>query len=332
MSILGWWGYQQSYSLWIRHHLRMAQEAEDQFDFERAYAELAICLKHRPEDAKVNLFAARIARRGIRFDEAEEHLAEAARLDKDEKALESVLRLESAMLFCQRGDLLHSQKFLEDSRQGDPPETNLILEALAGGCMQIGLIGKAKEYLDQLLERDPNHVIGLLWRGQLYDRRALTDKALADFQKAVDVLPDLPASRLFLGEFLLRLQKPNEALEHFEFLKKRTPHDARALLGWAQCQLALGNTEAAIDLLDEVLKLDPKYREALVQRASIALNANEPEKAEKWLRMAQELLPFDRDTNYQLALCLNKLGRHEEADEYNRKAQEEEKARKALKA
>jgi Flp pilus assembly protein TadD len=43
------------------------------------------------------------------------------------------------------------------------------------------------------------------------------------------------------------------------------------------------------------------------------------EEAERWLRKALAFAPFERDTNYQLALCLERAGKSDEAKEFQEK-------------
>src|SRR5262249_60075259 len=65
--------------------------------------------------------------------------------------------------------------------------------------------------------------------------------------------------------------------------------------------------------LDEVLAAQPKNAEALAERGKLALQTGRAAQAEKPLRQALALAPYDRETNYTWYLCLRQLGREDEA-------------------
>ncbi len=55
---------------------------------------------------------------------------------------------------------------------------------------------------------------------------------------------------------------------------------------------------------------------ALLERGRLALETGQPAEAEGLLRRAAAARPHDRDTNYHLALCLQGLGKADEAATY----------------
>jgi tetratricopeptide (TPR) repeat protein len=95
----------------------------------------------------------------------------------------------------------------------------------------------------------------------------------------------------------------------------------------------LSQPEEAARLLDEVLAAEPNRVPALIERARVAMDLNKLPDAERWLLRARELAPDQRDVNVALADCLRQALRFDEADHYQKRAQEiEERLQKTLDA
>ncbi|TMR06738.1 tetratricopeptide repeat protein [Actinomadura soli] len=78
---------------------------------------------------------------------------------------------------------------------------------------------------------------------------------------------------------------------------------ARADGGDADALFKAGNFEKAGRAYEEILKKDPTNLHAARRRGYVGLLANRFPDAEKYLKMALQLAPGDRDTNYYLADC-----------------------------
>ncbi|MFL5242546.1 MAG: tetratricopeptide repeat protein [Gemmataceae bacterium] len=326
LGLFGWVGYTQVNRLRIERHLRVADEAQHRFDFDKAREEIEACLKLRPKDANLELRLARNFRRSGRYDEAEAHLIHCQELGGETP--DSVL--EFAMLKAQQGDLLGSQNYLLTALKNDSPESSLILEALAQGAMRIVHLGSAMTYLNQLLAREPDHVRALFWRGQLWEGSARVQEAEADYRKAIELQPDLLGARLQLGELLLGLKRSDEALEQFEHLHDIEPDNPRVILDLAKAHRILGETQQAEELLGELLGRYPQHREGLIQRALIMMDAGDARRAEPLLRRALKRGPYDKEANFQVARCLEMLGHETEAKEYRKRSKEIEDDLRAL--
>jgi tetratricopeptide (TPR) repeat protein len=96
---------------------------------------------------------------------------------------------------------------------------------------------------------------------------------------------------------------------------QRHPDHGEALLGLARCRREQGDTAGAVNLLDRLLSLQPEHAGALAERGKIVLEAGNPQDAEKWLRMAAGVTPFERETLYALYRCLTGNGHTGEAEE-----------------
>src|SRR5437870_5983614 len=116
------------------YHWRAAEQALAQRDLESARIHLSKCLVAWPRSSATHLLAARTARRGLSFAEAEEHLRQCERLEGDATPETT---LEQALLEAQRSGLTPEQeKYFRDLLQQGDPNALYILEVLTSECMR----------------------------------------------------------------------------------------------------------------------------------------------------------------------------------------------------
>jgi predicted Zn-dependent protease len=89
-------------------------------------------------------------------------------------------------------------------------------------------------------------------------------------------------------------------------------------VGLAQCRHSLGNGADAVRLVEAVLARQPDYPPALALRGELALEQDQPEAAEGWLRQAVARDPSDHQARYNLILCLHRNGKEAEVPEHER--------------
>jgi tetratricopeptide (TPR) repeat protein len=299
-------------TLWVEYHLRAARLALERRDFPRARAHLTRCLQARPNAPEVHFLAARAARRAGDADAAERHLSTCQRLGWVAEAVE----LERALLRAQRGELARVEGYLLPGIRKDHPEAVLILEALAQGYLKTYRLGEALHCLDLWLQREPDCVPALVWRGEVKERRQQFTEAAAAYRRAVELDPDHDPARRHLAQVLLRADLAEEALGHFEHLYRHQPGNPVVLLGLARCQRLLGRRDEARQLLEALLAGQPGHVETLSERGRLALETGEAAAAEDWLRKAVALAPYDRDALYLLYQCLLQRGRRDEAQSH----------------
>jgi tetratricopeptide (TPR) repeat protein len=296
----------------VRHlqawsHARAAQAALERRDLTAARAHLAQCLEVWPKSASTHFQAARTARRLDLYDEAEMHLAQCQQLGGDVEAI----KLEHYLARVQRGDWSVQPDLAAALEQGHP-DSVLILEALAKGYMEDLSYARAQValcYLEQWLEREPNAVPALIWRGQLRSLRRDYVGAQADFDRALELDPDNDEVQLQLAEVLREALAPAKAAEQYVRVLDHQPEEPVALLGLARCRRDLGQVDQAIALLDRLLRRQPDNVAALIERSQLALGGGQPAQAEAWLRCAVGLNPYDRLANALLSECLLQLDR-----------------------
>src|SRR5262249_3978374 len=145
------------------------------------------------------------------------------------------------------------------------------------------------------LDRWPDDVQALLWRGEVHERLLRKEEALAAYRRAVELSPDQDDTRLHFAELLLRARQPEEAAKHLDILPHRQPENTAVLLELARCRRLQGEAAEARMLLDAGLAADPNNAGLLSERGLLAVESGQPKEAEPWLRKAVALAPYDRD-------------------------------------
>lgn len=295
---------------------RQTEAALARHDLESAAAHLDRYLADRPDDADAWFLAARTARRLERWSQAERALERCQQL----RGVGEATRLEWDLRRVQRGEIGDIDVRLRKSIHPDHPDALLVLEALARGYIVVERLADARQACDLWIARQPDHPWPWLWRGQIYERLDYLDKALLDYQQAVQLAPQDRMARLALGGLLLRQKQAGPAAEQYEHILERTPDDRVAPLGLAACRIQEGRAGEAIALLDRILEQTPASSRALFLRGKVAREQGHLHGAERWMREAVRLDPNDPEALYQLAQVLRALNQEEEAVHFSGQA------------
>jgi tetratricopeptide (TPR) repeat protein len=309
LTIIGFSGYSTGRSLWAEYHLRAARRALERREFARARQHLAVCLEVWPAHTETHLLAAQTTRRARDYREADRLLTTYRKLGGAPEAI----RLEQALAQAQRGQFAEVEGPLWALVQDDPSNAPLALESLAQGYMQVYHWAKALNCLGLLLERQPEDAEVLTWRGWVWENMRQIPEALKDYRRAVELNPEHNEARLRLAEALLQSNLPQEALRHLEWVQEQQPTNPALLLGLFRCLQALNRPEEARRVLDQFSPQQMETAPVLTERGKLALSLGQTAEAEAWLRQALVRAPYERETNYQMVLCLYRAGKTDEA-------------------
>ncbi len=321
--------------LQARHHYRAAIRSFETSSAtgsrqaaEEALEEIRRALAIWPRSTASHLLAARVARRLQRYDEASARLQRCQELGLSPETLD----LEWGKLRVQQGMLAPSESVLLGHVIRDDGEAESALEALASGYMQTYELPRALKCLDGWLEKRPENTQALRWRAAVQARLSRARDAAADYGRLVQLDPVDDDARQKLVTILLNAHETKEALEHLEVLERRRPQDSAVLVGLARCRIELGQAGQGEKLLDRVLAREPDNPDALSLRGQVALDAGRAVDAEPCFRRALARSPYDRQIVYNFYRCLEKLGRHEEAKQYQTRLRQIETDMDRLKA
>jgi tetratricopeptide (TPR) repeat protein len=300
-------------NLWAWHHFREANRLAEQRQFAKAYPHYGQCLQVWRWSASTHFLAGRTARRADLYEEAEQHLKEAKRLEGDASGSAAPIALEFLLLQAQSGDIGPVEDVLWGYVAKEKPETPLILEAMARGYVRMLRLGTAMRCLRMLLEREPDNIEALVLRAWIQEGGGEPEDAIKDYRRALELDPE--RDDVHMG--LARLQShdnPQEARVHLEHVIARQPDNSVALVGLGEACWALGEAEKARPIFDALVAKDPNNSRALAGLGILTLAAGDTKEGEALLRKAVAADPANLEAQYQLYVCLlQQPGREAEA-------------------
>ncbi len=140
-----------------------------------------------------------------------------------------------------------------------------------------GLLEEAIQENQRKLEADPNNHMLRCSLANSFFRIGKIDEAIKEYRKCIEIAP---SSEYWnnLGKALLNIGHYDDAANAFkQVLAKSNWPDAHFHLALAY--KSSGNTEEALKQLDEALKSNPKYREAINEKAQILEALNRKDEA-----------------------------------------------------
>jgi tetratricopeptide (TPR) repeat protein len=305
-------GYPVAWYGWGIYHYRAGTADLARREFLGAREHWACCLRLWPRDARLHLLAGQTARRAGLFDEAEDHLTQAQRL----RGAAEAITLERALIQVQQGN---AEATLENQLQtyldANHPQAVEILEALSQGCARTYRLDAALACLDRWLELEPGVVPALMLRGWVHERLFLFDRALADYEAALEKAPADQAALLRKGQLLLLTKGATpETEEVVTRLWRLRPDDPRVGLLYAQWQNLAGDATGAEQTLRDLVQSFPEEAAPRVEYGKLLLNRGNNKEAEVQLRKAASLVPWDYQTLFALQKFVAQYGKPEEAE------------------
>ncbi len=138
------------------------------------------------------------------------------------------------------------------------------------------------------------------------DSRSLWEHTLAV------VGPD-PQAYLYLGQFLAREGRQDEAFQNYREAVRRAPRWDMARVNLARALQRRGQLREATEHIREALRLNPRSAQAQVVFAEILSESGETDEALRRLRQALALEPDFAPSHNLLGIILDKQGRQDEA-------------------
>jgi len=297
--------------LWAYWHYRNAQKAMGMSDFAGAHEHFVQSLKVWSSSTDVHLKAARAARKAGDFEETERLLRRCIDLGGDADAI----YLEQLLVQVQHGRLADAEPQLISRVVDHHPDSVAILEVLTLAYIQTYQLASAQNCVKRWLELEPDRPEAWLLQAYLFERLQNSIEALASYRRAVELDPDNDDARLQMAGLLAQANDMKAALEQFEFLRGKQGDTPAVLKGLAYCRRTMNEPEEARQLLEVVLKDNPRDWRALAERGRLAMDQESAEEGEKWLRQAAAIAPHESNINYSLCQCLRRLGKTKEAEE-----------------
>ncbi len=295
-------------ALWLQHHFRAAEEAQERRDFQTALVDLQPYLAAYPESGPAHFLAARSERRAGRLTEAEAHLDTCRRL----RYRPDDVDLERVLIKVRQGEP-DLEPYLRERVDQGHPDTLLILEVLIDHYLHNYCLADALGAMNQYLEHRPDDVAVLLGRAFVWERFFSWDEAERDYRQALALDPaHLEGRRRFAELLLTHRGTPDEAAAEYERLLQQGSDNPADQLGLARCRREGGRLDEARRLLTDLLARQSHFPGARTEMGRVAAAEGQTQEAITWLRQANAETPRDRVAATTLLNCLRLAGRDEE--------------------
>jgi len=310
-TVIGLTGTGSAFYGYALHQWRLAEQAASESRWKDAAGPLAFCLEVWPRSTPVHLLAARVARSLGDFARAEALLNRCSRLEGRQT---QVVQLEFLLMRVQTGAVDEVAPVLVELVDSNHPDTPLILETLGRAFLYNLRYSPALVMIDRWIEAAPDNPEPHRLRGWLLERVNRADEALASYERALKLDPELIGVRLSIVDILLGTSKAPDALPHLQILTKQAPQRTDVMARVGQCKLLLGELDEARRLMEAALPGMPKDAPLLIALARLEMNAGgNPAKAEEYLTRILKADPADVEAQFVLVSALELQGRQEEA-------------------
>lgn len=195
---------------------------------------------------------------------------------------------------------------------GEEREITFTLETIKQGTnATIGLMthveallneGKFQEVIDKITEAsksEPLNYVLYYYRGVALEGVGDQQKALEDYQKALEIKPDFSLVLTNIGKLKARMGNYQEAIEYYKKALEAGSADVLTLYNYGVCLINIGNNSEAKTIFERLLIIDPTYPDAHYQLGIICLGLGDVAKAKEYLSKFIELDP--ENSNVPLA-------------------------------
>jgi tetratricopeptide (TPR) repeat protein len=186
------------------------------------------------------------------------------------------------------------------------PENTDIIFLLARVSISQNYYEDAIPLLESGVKLAPQRVDFHAALGESYFKTEKTEKAIAEFQKLIDLEPSAQ-SYAFMGISYRRLGRFDKAREFFEAGLKRDPHNASCLFNLGYIEERQGHPARAEEFYQQALRSNPDFSEALLQLADLRIAGKRFEEAAVLLRRYVKLSRDPAAGYYKLAMVEKSL-------------------------
>lgn len=211
------------------------------------------------------------------------------------------------------GDYAGAVPFLKKTVAADAQNLPFRL-TLAQSCLWSKQYQCVLDVYREIVNLNENSAEADMLAGQALDEMKDRPAAIEQFRAAVEADPRFPNVHFGLGYLLWGQLKFDEAAKEFEAELSNNPNHAQAMTFLADCHVQLNHHEAALPLLEQAVRLDPKNELAHVDLGVIYASAARNDDALRELKTAEQLDPSDPNVHWRLGRFYKSIGKKAEAD------------------
>ncbi|MBM4037971.1 MAG: tetratricopeptide repeat protein [Planctomycetes bacterium] len=173
----------------------------------------------------------------------------------------------------------------------------------------------ALKVFNEILAQKPTQVEALLGRAEICLDLQKYDEALADATEAIRLAEKCPRGNFIRGCVYMQTKKLDAAIGEFQFAAAGMPRDLPSRFWLARCLLMKDRLRDAIEELNAVVKLDPRFTVARLVLASAHLQNGCPDAAIATLEEAIRFDPKHFEVYRLLAMAYDQKGDQKSAQE-----------------
>ncbi|MBX9681229.1 MAG: tetratricopeptide repeat protein [Gemmataceae bacterium] len=222
-------------------------------------------------------------------------------------------RRQNALALAKKGRIDEALPVLKQILSQSPKDME-VLETLANSYASAGHKGEAEAFAKSWIDAAPDQPGPRVLHLKLMEEANRWTEAIADAEKLLEMEPSNEKLRRRLAGFRYSAGDFAKAEEDCRSLLKVSPRDRGILILLSQIARSRNDVKQAGDLIDQALALAPSNFSALVARANLYMDTDEPEKAIPIYRKVLAEDPTRRkSTRYQLSRALQRSGNEAEA-------------------
>lgn len=262
--------------------------AEARGDVDSAIEDYQRATGLRPERAPAFLRLGCLLLAKGRLAEAEPALRRAIALVPHEGKAYAAL----AELMRRRGDRAEAVNLLGKAVECLPQNTKLRLR-LVGELFKSGDHSQARECLRHLPEQARRGEAALLLEARIAEAQGDFTAAAAAYDAVKSAAPDSAGGALAHALALWRSGRCAEAEAGIRSLRDKRPHDVQVLLALARIVSETDRVGEAADIVDEILRLDPRRSDAWILRSAIVGRLSSVRESAAVLQAARDVISDD---------------------------------------
>lgn len=178
-----------------------------------------------------------------------------------------------------------------------------------------GQVDKAIAQYQKALEINPYFADGHNNLGNALLKKEQVDEAIAQFQKALELKPDFGEVYNNLGYALLKKGQVDEAIAQYQKALEINPNYADAYINLGKALLQKGQVDKAIEQYQKALEINPNYADAYMNLGKALLQKGQTDGAIVQFQMALKINPNYAEAHNNLGNALLQEGRNAEANE-----------------
>jgi tetratricopeptide (TPR) repeat protein len=309
-GVLAWWPHSQAEQALRAGHL---DEAEQQ---------LRRAIRLMPADAQSQFLLARVHRKQGELGRFDRTLQRAVSLGLDA----DLAQKERILAQAQSGGVEAVGTQLDQMLIHGGIDGGEVLEAYINGCFKEARLKQAAALIEGWIATTPEDPRPYYFAGRLQLHHGHTERARERLQQALEREPEHHAAAYLIGQILLEQNRPEDALASFVQAAGMT-YNSAPLVGQGKALRSLGRVDEARQVLAQVaVRPDEEIRRsyqrvgdryegapAALELGSLEAAVGRHEAALKWLDEAVKANPRDLSARHARGIALRSVGRAEEA-------------------